>query len=203
MLLAPGSVLRYDTANFGSSTRELQLEGRAHLYVAHDPRRPFMVYTARTVTEDLGTDFVITDYAEDAASEVVVASGTVAVRVLASDSTRPATCSPAASWLQLDSPGRVEVHRGVDLRAQLAWTEGRLVFVDVPARRGSGAAQPLVRQRRAAGRLRPRHASLQRLLSSSSEATWCARWPSPSALRVERRGNIVVLVPLSDRSREN
>lgn len=134
VILAPGSVLRYDTTRFGVSTRELHLEGRAYFEVTHDARRPFLVHTARTVTEDLGTEFVITDYPGDPATEVVVATGTVAVRSAAPDTAEPtpATVLERGELVRLDSAGRATVRRGVDVAAHLAWTEGRLVFVEAP-----------------------------------------------------------------------
>jgi ferric-dicitrate binding protein FerR (iron transport regulator) len=203
VLLAPGSVLRYDTTRFTESTRELQLQGRAHFVVIHDPRRPFLVRTARTVTEDLGTEFVITDYAGDPAPEIVVASGTVAVRSVTTDTARPATVLRTGELVWLDSAGRATVRRGVDLRAQLAWTEGRLVFVDTPVgdvvtqlNRWFGGDVRLGDPALAAHRFTAAYVS-------ASEATVARELATAIGARVERRGNIVVLVPLSVRSQEN
>ncbi len=133
VVLAPSSVLRYDPARFGLSTRELHLEGRAYFEVTHDPRRPFFVRTARTITEDLGTEFIITDYPDRLPTEVAVASGTVAVRsAISTVDATPATVLGASERVQLDSAGRPNVQRGIDVASQLAWTEGRLVFADTP-----------------------------------------------------------------------
>lgn len=203
VLLAPGSVLRYDTTSFGESTRELLLDGRAHFTVTHDARRPFVVHTARTVTEDLGTEFVITDYAGDSASEVVVASGTVAVRSVAADTSRPAAVLRGGELLRFDPSGRATVRRGVDLRAHLAWTEGRLVFADTPV--GEVVTQ-LNRWYGGDVRLGDPALAAHRFTAAyvaESEATVVRELATAVGAMVERRGNTVVLVPLSDRSREN
>jgi ferric-dicitrate binding protein FerR (iron transport regulator) len=203
VLLGPGSVLRYDTTRFGLPTRELQLEGQAHFTVAHDSLRPFLVRTARAVTEDLGTEFAITDYLGDPASEILVASGTVAVRSLLSDTTRPATLLHGGDVVRLDPAGGATVRRGVDLRARLAWTEGRLVFVDTPV------GDVVTRLNRwYGGDVRLGHPSLASLrftaaYGAASEATVVRELATAIRATVRRRGSSVVIVPLSDHSREN
>lgn len=195
VLLAPGSVLRYDTTTFGVSTRELQLDGQAYFEVTHDPRRPFLVRTARTVTEDLGTEFVITDYSGDPATEVVVASGTVAVRSAAADSAVPATVLAPGEKVRLDIAGRATVRRSVDLGAELAWTEGRLVFVNAPVpevvaqlERWYGIDVRLGAPQLAAHRFTGRYAG-------EPDSTVVRELASAIGAGVERRDGAVVLVP--------
>jgi len=72
--LAPGSSLRIPT-NFGSASREAMLDGEAVFSIRHDEKRSFRVRTRTTVTEDLGTQFVVRDYAEDSGTLVAVAEG--------------------------------------------------------------------------------------------------------------------------------
>ena len=196
VLLGPGSVLRYDTTSFDSS-RELRLDGQAHFTVAHDPNRRFLVRTARTVTEDLGTEFAITDYAADSTGLVVVASGTVAVRSVAVDSTGPATLLRPGDLVRLDSAGAATVRRGVDLRSSLAWTEGRLVFADTPV------GEVVTRLNRWYGtdvRLGdPALAALRFTASYGpvSEATVVRELATALDAGVLRRGSTTLLVPLS------
>jgi transmembrane sensor len=203
VLLGPGSVLRYDTTRFGGSTRELLLDGQAHFTVAHDPRRPFLVRTARTVTEDLGTEFAITDYAADSAGVVVVASGTVAVRSVGADTTRPTTLLGTGDLVRLEPAGRLTVRRGVDLRSSLAWTEGRLVFTETPV------AEVITRLNRwydADVRLGdPALAGLRFSASygAVSEATVVRELATAIGGRVLRRGGTTLIVPLSSHPREN
>jgi len=197
VVLATASVLRYDTTSFGASTRELQLDGRAYFQVTHDPRRPFLVRTARTVTEDLGTEFVITDYTGDPATEVVVASGTVAVRTAATDTAVAATVLAAGEKVRLDTAGRATVRRGVDLGTELAWTEGRLVFVNAPV------PEVVAQLNRWYGidlRLGGATLAAHRFTGSytgESDSTVVRELATAIGARVERRGGAVVLVPLS------
>lgn len=203
VLLAPGSVLRYDTASFGKSTRELQLDGRAYFSVTHDPRRPFLVHTGHTVTEDLGTQFVITDYAGDPASEVVVASGTVAVRSPGGDSAQAATVLTRGELVRLDSAGRPSVRRDVDLSAALAWTEGRLVFADTPV------AEVVAQLRRWYGidlRLGDAVLGAHRFSASyTTEPDFVVLRELARAIgaQVERHGGAIILVPAPAPSRES
>ena len=203
VLLGPGSVLRYDTTRFGASTRELLLDGQAHFTVAHDPHRPFLVRTARTVTEDLGTEFAITDYAADSAGVVVVASGTVAVRSVGADTTRPTTLLGTGDLVRLEPAGRVTVRRGVDLRSSLAWTEGRLVFTDTPV------AEVITRLNRwydADVRLGDRALAALRFTASYravSEATVVRELATAIGARVLHRGSTTLIVPLSSHQWEN
>ena len=76
--LAPSSRLRYLGA-FGKSHRDVYLDGEAYFQVARDERVPFRVRTARSVTQDLGTAFVVTAYGDQGATEVVVTEGRVAL----------------------------------------------------------------------------------------------------------------------------
>jgi transmembrane sensor len=202
VLLGPGSVLRYDTTEFGGSTRELQLDGQAHFIVTHDPHRPFMVRTARTVTEDLGTEFAITDYPGDSAGVVVVGSGTVAVRGVTGDTTRPATVLRGGDLVRLDPHGRSAVERGVSLGALLAWTEGRLVFNDTPV--GDVVTQL---NRWYGGDVRLGDPALARLRftatdGAASEATVVSELATAIGARAHRRGSSTIIVPLSSHPRE-
>jgi transmembrane sensor len=196
VVLASSSVLRYDPTSFGASTRELQLDGRAYFEVTHDPRRPFLVRTARTVTEDLGTEFLITDYTGDPATEVVVASGTVAVRTAATQTAVPATVLAAGEKVRLDTAGQATVRRGVDLGAELAWTEGRLVFVNAPVpevvaelERWYGIDLQLGGAQLAAHRFTGSY-------NGQPDSTVVRELAAAIGARVERRGGAVVLVPL-------
>jgi transmembrane sensor len=202
VLLGPGSVLRYDTTRFGDSTRELHLDGQAHFVVVHDPSRPFIVRTARTLTEDLGTEFAITDYAGDSAGVVAVASGTVAVRGVGTDTTRPTTVLRGGDLVRLSPGGRATVERGVSLATPLAWTEGRLVFTDTPV------GEVVTRINRWYGgdvRLGdPALATLRFTASygAAAEATVVRELATAIGARVERRGSSTFIVPVSDHSRE-
>jgi transmembrane sensor len=120
--LAPQSRLRY-TADYGRAHRDLYLHGEAFFQVAHDEKRPLRVHTARGVTEDLGTAFVVRSYGDESATEVIVAEGRVALNALVLE---------ARDLGRLDSRGTATVRRGVDVDRYLAWTKGVLAFDGMP-----------------------------------------------------------------------
>ena len=73
-ILAPSSSLRY-TISPHTGPRELQLEGEAYFDVEHDAERPFRVRTRNVVVEDLGTVFVVREYAGDSRARTTRISG--------------------------------------------------------------------------------------------------------------------------------
>ncbi|MGH7719263.1 MAG: FecR domain-containing protein [Gemmatimonadaceae bacterium] len=147
--MAVDSRLRVPT-DFGTATREVYLEGEAYLAVASDPRRPFIVHTARGTARALGTKFNVHAYAGDAGLTVVVAEGMVALKaapvrdtayfpgIAKTSGRRPAAVDSVilreADLGRLDAEGHLSVERDVDVDAHLAWTQGRLLFANVPLR---------------------------------------------------------------------
>src|SRR5437773_12155326 len=115
VLLGVASRLRFP-ATFGRA-RDVELDGEAYFDVQHDAARPFRVHAAGTVTEDLGTQFVIRSYATDTAVRVGVASGRVAVRRQDSsaDGLPPTRGDPAV----VAPAGRLKLTRNVELRVDL------------------------------------------------------------------------------------
>jgi transmembrane sensor len=141
--LAPKSWLRY-TADYGKAHRDVYLDGEAYFQVTLDTSRPFRVHTARSITEDLGTAFVVRAYAEQPATEVVVAEGRVALwradtsrtsaALAARPDARPGLVLAARDLGRLDANGGVTLRRGIDVARQLAWTSGVLAFDGAPLR---------------------------------------------------------------------
>src|SRR5438552_1310574 len=130
--LAPKSRVRY-AADYGRARRELYLDGEAYFQVTPDSQRPLRVHTAASVTEDLGTAFVVRAYADQVATEVVVAEGRVALwRADTAAASRPALLLGARDLGRLEQGGGATVRRGVDLARQLAWTRGVLSFDGTP-----------------------------------------------------------------------
>ena len=129
--LAPASTLRIP-ADYGVAGRGVTLDGEAAFTVAHDATRPFAVRTARTVTRDLGTRFVVRAYPGDPATDVVVAEGRVAVGRTAATSDAHILGRGARARVMDDGP--VVVTPRVALDPYFAWTEGRLVFYATPLR---------------------------------------------------------------------
>jgi transmembrane sensor len=124
VVLGVGSALR--TADHWWGSRDVYLEGEAYFEVRHDAARPFVVHTARGATEDLGTSFDVRAYPTDGALRVVVRDGRVAVG---------GTHTLGAGDLAvIDSAGRATIVRGVAVDDYTGWTDGRIVFRDVPLR---------------------------------------------------------------------
>src|SRR5438552_7255366 len=132
--LAPKSRVRY-AADYGTARRDLYLDGEAYFQVAPDSQRPLRVHTAASVTEDLGTAFVVRAYADQVATEVVVAEGRVKLSradTTAASSHAPALVLEARDLGTLDPSGVTAVRRGVDVGRYLAWTRGVLAFDGAP-----------------------------------------------------------------------
>ena len=121
--LAPASRVQVP-ADYDEQQRAVHLDGEAFFEVKHDASKPFIVYAGAAVTRDLGTDFAVRNYTEDAGVQVVVRTGAVAMsgvgRLGAGDVGR------------LGSDGSSSVTRGVAVDSLLAWLDGRLIFRDAP-----------------------------------------------------------------------
>ncbi len=131
--IAPKSRVRY-AADYGTTHRDLYLDGEAYFQVTPDSQRPLRVHTAGSLTEDLGTAFVVRAYADQIAIEVVVAEGRVALSRAdtAAASRPPALVLEARDLGRLDASGVATRRRGVDVERQLAWTRGVLAFDGAP-----------------------------------------------------------------------
>jgi transmembrane sensor len=132
VVLGVASALRYPAA-FRNGSREVSLKGEAYFEVVHDPRRPFVVRAADLVAQDLGTEFTVRAYPEDAGARVVVREGRVAIRAAARATGAPTRVVAPGQLGRLGGGGEPIVEQA-DTAAWFAWTEGRLVFVNTPLR---------------------------------------------------------------------
>jgi ferric-dicitrate binding protein FerR (iron transport regulator) len=130
VVLAPASRLRHPP-DFGAHERNVYLEGEAYFTVTHDTTRPFRVYAAGAVAEDLGTEFAVRAYPGDPHVRVVVAGGAVELRAAAA-SPSGGTVLTRGQRGRLAPDGTVAVTDGVALDEYTGWTEGRLAFRDTP-----------------------------------------------------------------------
>jgi transmembrane sensor len=131
VVLGVASTLRYPAA-FRSGTREVSLEGQAYFEVVHDTRRPFTVRAGDLVAKDLGTEFTVRAYPEDAGTRVVVREGRVAIRAAAAADAPERVVAPGQLG-RLES-GQKPTVEPADTATWFAWTEGRLVFDGTPLR---------------------------------------------------------------------
>jgi transmembrane sensor len=128
IILAPASRLAV-SPTFGTTSREVSIEGMAWLSVHHDAALPFTVRAGRAIVRDVGTAFTIRTGggAPDAVS-VVVSEGRVDLRD-ASAPAAPAVLLSAGDRGEL-AGGQLTARRGGASDVDVAWTGGRLVFRD-------------------------------------------------------------------------
>jgi transmembrane sensor len=122
-------------ANYGTTSRDIELHGDAFFDVHHDPSKPFTVRVSRLVIEDIGTTFAIESDAGDTTT-VSVMTGSVRLRdhLSAAGSGEILTAGDLGS-LGADGQARVSRHAVAD---DTAWTSGRLVFTDASLARVTG-----------------------------------------------------------------
>lgn len=150
VVLPDGSRMRINTASrvavsFGREARLIHLDaGEAWFQVAHDTKKPFIVYAGKYAVKDLGTAFSIR--VKDDGIDLTVTKGRVEVASLKQR-------LPARTWLDPDSiknaPSRVPLtagqhvvfNQGIELAQRvkpaqvekmLSWRDGMLIFDNDP-----------------------------------------------------------------------
>jgi ferric-dicitrate binding protein FerR (iron transport regulator) len=103
------------------------LVGEAFFTVTHRAATPFVIRTGAVTTRVLGTAFGVRRYAGDDTTRVVVSDGKVVT-----GAARSAVVAAHGVGQVTDSTVTVETVE--DLTTLTGWTQGRLVFRDVPAR---------------------------------------------------------------------
>lgn len=114
---------------FGTTTREVFLEGQAFLRVVHDSTRPFIVNAGGTRAIDLGTAFEVRAYPNEGV-RVAVTEGLVAVHRDSGAAVDSAVLQPG-DVAEVPTTGAI-VKRQLNVERLLGWTRGELVFEDVP-----------------------------------------------------------------------
>ncbi|TDS13837.1 FecR family protein [Sphingobacterium paludis] len=120
--LNANSTLSVD-AGYGTSVRQMQLEGEAFFDVSPDPAKPFVVKTKHIKIQVLGTAFNIQAYAATEKFRVGVAHGKVAVWDHAEQELNQLTKGQVLSY---------DIHNGESTTQQAAvigsWREGRVIL---------------------------------------------------------------------------
>jgi transmembrane sensor len=131
LALAGGSAAQLDTGSAlrirdDAAWRDVQvLTGTVSFNVGHDDPRPFRVRAGQVVVTDIGTTFQLKR--DGTTTQVVVASGLVE---LAAPGGKAIVHAGESATLADDD--RIPTVAAVDADAAMAWTRGRLVFVDRP-----------------------------------------------------------------------
>lgn len=76
--LNAASSLKYPTA-FNGPDRTVELTGEAYFAVVHNSQQPFKVKTASQTIEDIGTEFNVNSYADEAESKTTLVEGAISV----------------------------------------------------------------------------------------------------------------------------
>jgi ferric-dicitrate binding protein FerR (iron transport regulator) len=196
LTLAPVSRVRV-SVDYGrvGGARDIDLEGEAYFAVTHDATRPFAVRARGVVVRDVGTQFDVRSYAEDAAVRVAVAEGAVAVAAVSDRRVRERPLSAGDMAIVRDTA--VAVTHDANIAAVTAWTTGSLVFRDAP----------VTEVVQAIGRWYDLDIRVSDPTLAARHLTLTLRGESPSQVinglalllqaRVEQRGQIITLAPSS------
>ena len=122
VVLGVGSRLRYATT-FDRSERDVYLDGEAFFTVTHANGWPFVVHAGDISARVLGTRFSVRRYASDTVARVVVAQGRVTVR---------RAVLKAGDAIMAWPGGASTITHGVNVKQELAWTDGGLRFRETP-----------------------------------------------------------------------
>jgi len=128
VILAKGSQLTLLTAFNGKHNREVELQGKAFFDIAHNPSKPFIIYTGNVRTTVLGTAFDITTTPGMNTVKVNVIRGLVEVKNTVSSS-----LTHLAKNMQVvfGDDNKVAVRREVNAEQEMAWKKQDLEFNDV------------------------------------------------------------------------
>ena len=127
--LAPLSAISYGVSN---GARTVELHGMANFKVVHDTQHAFVVHAGIAQATDIGTDFVVRAYENEARVDVSVVSGRVAVAAIANlvENVQLA----AGDIATLENGGGVRKAHVADAAQFDAWRSGRLVFANASLR---------------------------------------------------------------------
>jgi ferric-dicitrate binding protein FerR (iron transport regulator) len=114
--------------SFNKENRQVQLDGEAYFNVMEDKTKPFIVQTAKSRLEVLGTIFNVEDYADKEDFETMLFDGSV--KIVPRDSLLQAvTLTPA--YKAFLNGGKLEVVKENDYSVY-RWREGLICFKNVP-----------------------------------------------------------------------
>jgi transmembrane sensor len=126
VILGAESKLSYRSLD-GSRERAVYLEGEAYFDVASKSDAPFIVYTAHSATQVLGTTFGVRSYQDDSVAQIVVTSGKVAIRPR--NAARGTGVTLVAGDLgRINASGLATVAHEIPAHEYLDWTRGTLTF---------------------------------------------------------------------------
>lgn len=123
--LNAGSSVTYPVAFIGNE-RKIEITGEAYFEVAKDASKPFKVNIAgKGAVEVLGTHFNINSYSNEASINTTLLEGSVRITSFATNNTSLIRPGEEA---RLNSNGKIEVNKNVDVDVVMAWKNGKFIF---------------------------------------------------------------------------
>ena len=116
------SSLRYPVA-FSGNERKVELTGQGYFEVTHNAAMPFIVKTAKTEVQVLGTHFNVSAYDDASDDKTTLLEGSVKVK--SSNST--ALLKPGDQAVS-DNNGHLNISHDVDVEQETAWKNGLFIF---------------------------------------------------------------------------
>jgi len=123
--LNANSTLSFTNA-VSSKDREVELTGEAFFDVAHDESRPFIVQSSNVQIEVLGTEFNVSNYADNKFSQITLIEGSVNVSNANGDNV---VIKPGEQATVYYNQNNINVQLA-DVQKSVAWMAGRLIFND-------------------------------------------------------------------------
>lgn len=111
-------------AQFTVDSREIFIEGEIYLDIVHDTKRPFIVKTRKMEIRDLGTQFGVSAYDNEANSHVVLVEGKGEIETKGE---RKSTLNPNQLFLYNNKNNEKSVHQ-VNTQDYVAWKDGYYQF---------------------------------------------------------------------------
>lgn len=126
VILNSGSRLSY-LSDFGSTHRDVRLDGEAYFDVIHNEELPFRVNTDRLIVTDLGTAFNLRNYSSDADAQIALVQGKVEFSHGAQECSTP--MNPGEIAVLDKETGLSSVAEG-RLENVVCWISGHITFDD-------------------------------------------------------------------------
>jgi transmembrane sensor len=126
--LNAGSTIDYPS-RFNGETRSIELQGEGFFEVTHDERQPFIISSRNARIEVLGTTFNVNTTSRPGTTDVILASGSVAVYT--SDEPHRRVLLQPGEKARIDVKGNILKSENEDPN-YIAWKTRRLVFSEEP-----------------------------------------------------------------------
>lgn len=117
-------------ADYGTTSRTVEMRGDAWFDVVHDAQKPFTVHAGSATIVDVGTKFTVRSD-DPAGVSVSVSEGSISLRQV-NTPVQQGVILKAGDNGVLNNGGQVIARRGAATDDDIAWLKGRLVFREAP-----------------------------------------------------------------------